>query len=575
MAFDVKSFATQVRPSPGKPSPKPFANSVFDAGSPQYVRPEDLFLDIQAQLFGLGRKDAKNINGIDPSNFRERWLKDAVGLPSVRRVGNVEDKHLVNAAMSLLRCPHVKKQKSPTLLPAVAALGFYKNIAPNLPNSWHDQLRPALSFADEVRFAERIGTLKDRLCNGMQADDSLKQLAVALLPPSGGSKSLAANAGQVQLHDGPLLKDFAENPSRPLSVCRSLVEALDTLIVLEATVPRVLWTRWLVATLRLWLPLFFLKRCTVTSQAAGAMKSVLRGRIVPNAQTLTAELISSGRILRGGREWLNQLAPIVQNYIRGRFEISIVLELANLSERLRLYPGNFDPANAAHLDRVRQELDLYEVDARRSRFTSFRAPVGILDNVSLSMPGDVGILQVGSMRKYPFEEWLTWLAANRGRLDALAKIIGANDAIDLVERVYGGIRPDYEPLKKGFGKNMREYVGFTLGAPIKRDRDPEFPDELNLIYRGEGGRRARQISVQPGPQLLVLLVQLVSYQARAKYRAAAKLSDLLDLFDTLGVDFRSNPNDFESLKAELLYLGLLQSSADAAEAASLNPAYNF
>ena len=81
--------------------------------------------------------------------------------------------------------------------------------------------------------------------------------------------------------------------------------------------------------------------------------------------------------------------------------------------------------------------------------------------------------------------------------------------------------------------------------------------------------------VQPGPQLLMLLVQLVSFQAREKYKTTAKLSDLLDLFDTLGVDFRSSPDDFESIKSELQYLGLLQSSADAAEAASLKPAYSF
>jgi hypothetical protein len=81
--------------------------------------------------------------------------------------------------------------------------------------------------------------------------------------------------------------------------------------------------------------------------------------------------------------------------------------------------------------------------------------------------------------------------------------------------------------------------------------------------------------VQPGPELLTLLVQLVSHQATARYQTTAKLSDLLDLFDALGVDFRSSPDDFDTLKADLLRLGLLQSSADAAEAASLKSAYSF
>jgi hypothetical protein len=170
---------------------------------------------------------------------------------------------------------------------------------------------------------------------------------------------------------------------------------------------------------------------------------------------------------------------------------------------------------------------------------------------------------------------LTWIATNHPALDALAQIIGAEDTNNLVERVYAYIRPDYEPLRSGFGKNAYEYVAFALGAPRKADRDPEFPDEFNLIYRGEGGRRSRQVMIQPGPDLLALLVQLVSHQAASRYQTTAKLSDLLDLFDSLGVDFRSSPDDFETLKLDLLRLGLLQSSADAAEAASLKPAYSF
>jgi hypothetical protein len=140
--------------------------------------------------------------------------------------------------------------------------------------------------------------------------------------------------------------------------------------------------------------------------------------------------------------------------------------------------------------------------------------------------------------------------------------------------VYSHVRPDYEPLKSGFGKNAYEYVAFVLGAPRKVDRDPAFPDEFNLIYRAEGGRRARHVTVQPGPQLLGMLVQLVNYQARADSGTFAKFGDLLDLFADVGIDFRSNPDDFEGLKADLLRLGLLQSSADAAEAATLKPPYS-
>ena len=475
MSFDIRSFVAQVRPSPGKPSPKPFANSVFDAGSPQYVRPEDLLLDIQAQLFGLGRKDMKNLTGIDPSNFRERWLKEAVSHLSVLRVGAVEDKFLVDAVMGLLRCPQGKKQKFPTLLPAVTSLGFYKNIKPNLPNFWHDQLRPALSSADEIGFGERIRILRDHLCKGSQTDDSVKQLVTALLPTFDETDPCAANTRQAQLHDGPLLKDFTVRPSRPLPVCCSLVDALGNLVVMESMLPRILWTRWLVAVLRLWLPLFFLKRCRVTSLAAEATKNALRGRTAPSALTLTEELLCSSSILRGSREWLNQLTPIIQNYIRGRFELSIVLELANIDEHLRLYPGSFDPTNPMHLDRIKQELDFFEVGARRTDFKQFLTPRGILENASLSMPGDVGSLPTGGMHKLPYDEWLTWLATNRHRLDALAKIIGANDTVDLVERIYAGIRPDYEPLKKGFGKNAHEYVGFTWVLHSKGTGTQNFP----------------------------------------------------------------------------------------------------
>jgi hypothetical protein len=184
------------------------------------------------------------------------------------------------------------------------------------------------------------------------------------------------------------------------------------------------------------------------------------------------------------------------------------------------------------------------------------------------MPGDTG------SRRLPFDVWLDWIVANRSSMDALAKVIGADDVPSLIERVYSFVRPEYEPLKNGFTKNMREFVVYNLGAPLKADRDPEFPDEYNLIYRGEGGRRSRQIMIQPGPELLALLVQIVSHQAKSRYQTTAKLSDLLDLFDNLGVDFRSSPDDFEALKIDLLKHGLVQSSADAAEAASLKPSFS-
>jgi hypothetical protein len=579
MAFDIKSFAAQIRPSPRRPSPEALDDSVFDAGSPQYVRPEDLVLDIQSQLFGLKRKDAKkDLSGVAPSDFRNRWLDDAADHCSVQRVGEVANDSLTDALMSLLRCPQRKNEKFPTLLPVVPALGHYKNIKPNLPNFWHDQLRPALMFAEENGFEDRVRKLKRCLCNGVQADDSLKQLAIALLPTPFSASAVEINTRQVTRHEGPLLKDYTVSPSRALPLCNSLKDAVDSLIALEASLPRIIWTRWLCAALRLWLPVFFLKRCSVTAAASRAMKMVLAGENPPGIPGLTAALISGNGLLRGSNEWLNQLTPILQDHVRARFEITIVLELANLHERLRQIGGGLDPTDSSHLQRVRQELDFFEVDLRRTSNNPFPSAEGVLHQVRLSMPGDVGPLPENGWCKLPFDEWLNWLVVNKQRLDALAHIIGGNDVADvadLVERVYAYVRPDYEPLRSGFGKNAHEYVAFALGAPRKADRDPEFPDEFNLIYRGEGGRRARQVVVQPGPQLLLLLVQLVSHQARERSRTTAKLADLLSMFDDMGVDFRSVPADFENLKSELLRLGLLQSSADAAEAASLNPAYGF
>jgi hypothetical protein len=565
MSFDLKSFAAQVRPSPKRPSPEAFGDSVFDAGSPQYVRPEDLFLDIQARLFDLKAYSTQDLHGIDPSDFRRRWAQNGAAVLALQKVGVVNDVQIADSIMSLLRCSKRKNERYPTLLPMVPALGFYKNIKPNLPNFFNDQLRPALSFADENGFAARIVSLKDKLCNGTHPDDSLKQLSAALLPtPAGRASIQATNVAAPQL-TRPLLKDHTITPSRVLPICSSLKDAIDSLIALEATLPRILWIRWVTAALRLWLPLFFLRRCAVTGAAAGAARVVLSSSSVPSASELTATLFGTTGILRGSKGWFNQLAPIIQNYVRARFELSILLELVNLHQRLAVH--GIDPAHAAHVNRVRQELDVFAVVPGNVTTPSLPPATGILASKKLSMPADTAADQL------PFDDWLKWMVTKRKALDALAKIIGADNTLDLVEKVYAYIRPDYEPLKSGFGKNAYEYVAFALGAPRKVDRDPEFPDEFNLIYRGEGGRRARHVMVLPGPQLLGLLVQLVSQQARVKFQTTAKLSDLLDLFDGLGVDFRSNPEDFEGLKFELLRLGLLQSSADAAEAASLNPTY--
>lgn len=565
MAFDLRSFAAQVRPSPRRPSPEPFAASIFDAGSPQYVRPEDLFLDIQASLFDLDRKWSQDPNGTDPSDFKARWLAHATPSLSLQRVDRVTNQQLVEVVMSLLRCSQRKKERHPTLLPILPALSLYKNIKPNLPKFLNDQLRPALTFADEAEFPARIAALKQCLVADTQQDDSVKQLAAALLPLQNGT-NLDPTAQAVPPHDGPLLKDFTQAPSRPLPVCRSLQEAIDSLCKLEQKMPRILWTRWLTATLRIWLPLFFLKRCAVTAQGALAAKAVLSTNTVPTPAELTTALFGTNGILRGSNEWLNQLAPLIQNYVRARLEISILLELANLHEWLG--SQGIDPENPAHQARVRRKLDDYEVNPNRPTNPTLPSSTGLLASGKLSMPGDA------AAGRLPFDVWLTSLTRNRAALDALAKTIGADDTANLVERVYAFIRPDYEPLRTGFGKNAYEYVAFALGAPRKVDRDPEFPDDFNLFYRGEGGRRSRQVMVQPGPKLLALLVQLVSHQAHRQHQSAAKLSDLLDIFDSLGIDFRSNPNDFETLKADLLKLGLLQSSADAAEAASLKPTYS-
>lgn len=563
MPFDLKSFAEQVRPSPSRPSAPPFANSVFDVGSPQYVRPEDLFLDIQARMFNIKRLGAQDLDRIDPSDFRTRWLRQGAGVLALQRIGQVNDEHLADAVMGLLRCSQRRKEKHPTLLPVLPGLCVYKNIKPNLPNFYNDQLRPALSFADAIRYSGRIEALKERLAKGTQDDDSLKLLARSLLPVDAALISSGADTSPI--HDGPLLQDYSSNPVRILPVCSGLAGAIDTLVEFEGKLPRILWTRWLTATLRLWLPLFFLKRCSVTTQAARVAKGVLATKNVATSSAISAELFGTNGLLRGSKEWINQLSPIIQDYVRARLELSILLELCNLHERL--VAQGYDPRNAAHAANVDRELATYEVKSGNTNHEPFPQGAGICNKGKLAMPGDP------DSRWLSFDAWLAWIKDHVEALDALSRRIAADDTRNLLERVYAFIRPAYEPLRSGFGKNGYEYVAFALGAPRKTERDPEFPDEFNLIFRGEGGRRARHVMLQPGPELLALLVQLVSHQARKQSRATAKLSDLLDLFDSLGIDFRSIPEDFDTLKSDLLKLGLLQSSADAAEAASLKPVY--
>jgi hypothetical protein len=324
----------------------------------------------------------------------------------------------------------------------------------------------------------------------------------------------------------------------------------------------------LTAIIRLWLPLFFLRRCVTTTAAADAAKEALTTNTVSDARVVSARLIGANTILRGSKNWLSQLAPIIQSYVRARLELSILLDLSNLCEWLTVQGVN--PTNPLHYEKVKQRLSDFEVDPGRAKNLPFPEIAGnFFAAKKLSMPGDKGD------GRLPFDLWLAWVVKNKPSLDSLAKAIGADDTTDLIEKVYAHVRPEYEPLKSGFGKNALEYVAFALGAPRKSDRDPEFPDEFNLLFRGEGGRRSRQIQVQPGPQLLTVLVQLVSYEERERFQTTAKLSDLLDLLDALGIDYRANPEDFEGLKSDLLRLGLLQSSADAAEAASLNPPYSF
>lgn len=551
MPFNLRDLADRISPRPKRQSPEPFDGSVFDAGSPQYVRPEDLFLDVQSQLFGIPRQQARDLSGIDPSDFKRRWLIAATEDLTIARIGDVSNEALVEAAESLMRTPRRKQEKHPTLLPIVPALGHYKNISPRLPNYLNDQFLPALRFADEDRFQVRLEGFAQCLAID-SPNDSIKALASALLP-------IATFSLKNRAFNGPVLRDLGVHPNGSLPVCASFAEAIDTLVDLGPKLPRIVWARWLTAVLRVWLPMFFLRRCLVTQAGAEAARDVIGGGALPDQDSLTKRLLGNRHVLRGSRDYLGQLAPIIRQYVRARFQISTLLDLSNLHEWLSTQHG---------LSALRAG-DHAEIATRLENLESLSLPeyCGFFKKKVLAMPGDKNHLA--------FDEWLGWLQSNRLALDSLSAIIGAENATDLIDTVYSYIRPIYEPLASKFGRNAYEFVAYTLGAPRKVDRDPEFPDEFNLIYRGEGGQRARRIVVQPGPQLLALLVQLVSYRAKRELDSAAKLSELLDLFETLGVDFRSEPSDFETLENELLRLGLLQSSADAAEAASLKAPYSF
>jgi hypothetical protein len=496
------------------------------------------------------------LGGLDPADFAARWKKFGRAGTQLQNLDNVSQEALAEAVASLLRCPQRKKERHPTLLPMFPSLGFYKNIKPNLPNFLNDQLRPALQFADEANFANLVLRLQARLLAGTWSDDSVAVLAQALLPEPVGSNPITPVTLDPQT--SPMVRDYAVTPSRPIAVCETFGRAVRALLELEADLPRIIWIQWLTGLLRLWLPLFFLRRCAVTTSAAQNAVGALKLASVPSAKDLTASLLAPRTILRGSAGWINQLAPLIQNYVRARFELSILLDLTNLHNWLAM--KNIDATDPAQSERAKQELAKYE--------NALPPAMNELAKAKLSMPSDVG------PDKLEINAWLKDMVAKKSALDSLARLVGASDACDLVDKVYAHLRPEYEPLNTGFTKNLREFVAYNLGAPLKRDRQGSLADEFNLIYRGETGRRARQISIQPGPRLMGLLVQLVSRDARVTYGATAKLGDLLDLFEDLGIDFRSSPDDFERLKNDLLRLGLMQSSADAAEAAALKPVYS-
>jgi hypothetical protein len=549
--LDIKTFANLCFP----PSHDLLDDSAFDPGSPQYVRPEDMMLDIQSSLFGFPRKQ-RGLRSLDhPSDFEKHWKDEGAPAARVNRSGGVTKEDLTGATMTLLRCSKRKAEHHPTVLPLVPAVSAYKSISAKLPVYFNDQLRPLISAADPAGFPAAIAKLRAALRGDHQPEDTLLKIAHALIPlPPALAR---VEPPDIPAHQGPLVMDFSGPIPVSLPICRSYIETLATLVELELKVPRVLWVRWLTAANRLYLPLFFLQRCSVASGAARAARSVLSGESAPDIPVLTAELLPRKAVLRGSPEMLNQLQPAVQEYVRARIELAAMLHLAciaeNVTEPIEVIRN---PTNKAKLGAHFEKYYMHNGAAPKSP-------------KPLAMPGDPGPDRI------PLEQWLSSLEANRGKMDAIAVLIGADSAVDLVDRVFGELRSDYMPLTNGFGKNAREFVAFTLGAPTKAERDPTMPDEFNLLVRNERSSAPRQVAVRPGSQLLELLVQLVTQEAQATHLTNAKLGDICDLFQKIGVDFRSEPADFDFLKEELLRQGLLESSADAAEAAGLKAAYAF
>jgi hypothetical protein len=569
MSKNIEIFAKHVRAS----LPKNLDGSVLDAGSPQYVLPEDQFLDIQSQIFGISRQGSQT--GLNPADFGGRWQARATLELVLSRYGEVTDDRLASAVSQLLRGPQSRNQAFPTTLPVVPAVGFYKSLSTKRPNFFRDQFQPALFFADPACYDARIRALKEKLATGSVNEDTVRQTAEALIPiPRDGGVAIDADSFQPLPYKGPLLRNYSTSPDGPLPVFEGFAQSFDTLLSLEPRLPRLIWIRWLNALLRMWLPLVFLRRCEVTSSAGEEVLSAIKQNSAPAHSEISRRLCRERSLLRGSSEVLNQLTPQVQRFIRARFELSVLVQLSNLAEFLA--GTGVDLTNPDHRQRAETRLQSYlRVDREGELLQELPAPErdGPLwcsgKPTLLSMPNDTG------SGKAPLDKWINWLVDNSAALNTLSSLIGASGTQDLVERVYAYLRPEYEPLKSGFGKNAYEYVAFTLGIAQKKDRDPSYPsDEHNFIQRKGRGRTAKHVSISPGPQLLAIFVQIVSAQAKACNHTSAKLSDLLDLFEMGGIDFRSNPEDFEFLKRTLLSLGLLRSSADAAEAAALSPPYS-
>lgn len=571
MSKKIEIFSKHIRAG----LPKSLAGSVLDAGSPQYVLPEDQFLDIQSQLFGITRSK----DGIDPLDFSARWRAVAPPALNLKRYGAVSDDRLALAVNHLLKGPQSKKQSFCTTLPLVPAVGFYKSLSPKRPNFFKDQLQPALLFAEPALYEARIDDFKRRLASATVREDSVRQAAEALIPvPASSQLKLDATAFQPRPYEGPLLRNYSLDPSDPLPVFAGLAVNFDTLLKLEDRLPRLIWIRWLNAVLRMWLPLSYLKRCRVTTTASREVLSALATGTAPLHAELSSRLCDQQPLLRGSNETLNQVTPQIQSFIRARFELGVVVQLSSVAEFLS--SQGVDLLDPAHEERAVKFLQPYmKVDAQ-GELTSHLSDLPDPDKDHdgplwrngrrrlISMPNNTGDDRVA------LDAWIRWLVANIARLDKLSKLFGAKSLNDLVERVYAQLRPEYEPLKINFGKNAFEYVAFTLGISQKSNRDPSFSDEYNFIERKGRGRTAKHVTIAPGSQLLAMLVQIVSARATWQHSASSKLSDLLDLFEMGGVDFRSNPEDFEFLKHKLVELGLLRSSADAAEAASLSPPYS-